>query len=106
MTLMEKVREDAQELDQLQAYVCKDICKHNAETHDVYELEANHCGKCRLNRYVAVKMDEAGLLGVNDGQGFCNRANGNVCSSNGNRASPKIGGIWRNLRNFITGDRG
>lgn len=64
MTLIEHIQEDTKELDKLQGVMCVNYCKFGDIVRSAYPETNSKCDLCPLNRYVARKMEEAGLLVV------------------------------------------
>lgn len=65
-TIIEMVQRDAKELDSTLGWMCANRCKRYDEVRSS-SMSDGACGSCRMNILVAKRMNEAGLLGGNDG---------------------------------------
>ena len=59
-----KAKADAEELDRVQRNTCATKCKYWEQERSSYPETNSHCDTCDLNRTVAKRMEDAGLLGV------------------------------------------
>lgn len=63
-TLIQLAKYEAEQLDKIQRYVCSEKCRFYESVRSAYPDTNSPCDTCRLNVFVARKLEDAGLLNV------------------------------------------
>lgn len=62
MTVLETLQRDAEELEDVLGWMCKNRCNRYEAVQSSYAMTEGDCEKCKLNRYICTHKAELGLL--------------------------------------------